>query len=379
MNIVIAPDSFKGSITAKIASEIMAKAVKEVLNDCTVKIMPMADGGEGTLETLLVSASDSRRVRITCTGPLGENIDTYYGIVNGKTAIIECALIAGLTQVPEEHRNPEATTSFGIGEVIKDGLDKNCTSFILGLGGSATNDGGLGMLKALGMEVWDRNDKLLGPFGGDLFEVEKVSFEKLDSRLANVDFRVACDVKNPLCGNSGASKVYGPQKGATPEQIVRFDQALMKYGELIEKELGGSFRNIPGAGAAGGLGFALLAMGAKLESGAKLIADASNLEKHIKEADLVVTGEGQSDEQTLYGKAPGYVADLAAEHRVPVLLISGSLSGKKDVLREKFAGCFSIIQSPLTLEECFVNAEKMLFEQTKQVFHLINSISEFKL
>lgn len=372
MNIVIAPDSFKGSLTAKQASKIMGNAVLEVLNNCNVKIMPMADGGEGTLETLLVSSNDAKRVRVNCVGPLGEKIDTSYGIVNGNTAIIECASIAGLTQVPEEKRDPTATTSFGIGEVIIDALDKGCTSFILGLGGSATNDGGLGMLQALGMEAWNQDDSCLGPFGLDLLNVDKVSLARLDTRLAAVDIRVACDVDNPLCGSRGASAVYGPQKGASPEQVTQFDKALSKYGDLIEDEIKKKYKEHAGAGAAGGLGFALLAIGAKLESGAKLIADASNLEKYIKEADLVLTGEGQSDEQTLYGKAPGYVAELAKKYNVPVVLISGSLAGNLDRLQEQFVGCFSIINQALTLKVCMENAEQMLFEQTKQVVHLIN-------
>lgn len=372
MNIVIAPDSFKGSLTAKQASKIMGNAVLEVLNNCNVKIMPMADGGEGTLETLLVSSNDAKQVLVNCVGPLGEKIDTSYGIVNGNTAIIECASIAGLTQVPEEKRDPTATTSFGIGEVIIDALDKGCTSFILGLGGSATNDGGLGMLQALGMEAWNQDGSCLGPFGLDLLNVDKVSLARLDTRLAAVDIRVACDVDNPLCGSRGASAVYGPQKGASPEQVTQFDNALSKYGDLIEDEIKKKYKEHAGAGAAGGLGFALLAIGANLESGAKLIADASNLENYIKEADLVLTGEGQSDEQTLYGKAPGYVAELAKKYNVPVVLISGSLAGNLDRLQEQFVGCFSIINQALPLKACMENAEQMLFEQTKQVVHLIN-------
>lgn len=372
MNVIIAPDSFKGSLTAKQASKIMGNAVVEVINNCRVQIMPMADGGEGTLDTLLVSSNDVKRVPVNCVGPLGKKIDTSYGIVSGNTAIIECASIAGLTQVPAEDRDPTATTSFGIGEVIIDALDKGCTSFILGLGGSATNDGGLGMLQALGMEAWDQSGTCLGPFGHDLLNVAGVNLANLDARVVEVDIRVACDVDNPLCGGRGASAVYGPQKGASSEQIKQFDHALSKYGDLIEDEIKASYKDFAGSGAAGGLGFALLAIGANLESGAKLIADASNLENQIREADLVLTGEGQSDEQTLFGKAPGYVAELAAKYDVPVVLISGSLAGNLDVLRRKFVGCFSIINQASTLEACMENAEKMLFEQTKQVVHLIN-------
>lgn len=250
-----------------------------------------------------------------------------------------------------------------------DALDKGCKSIILGLGGSATNDGGLGMLEALGMNA--RNDKgsEIGPFGRDLLQVAGVSFAGLDKRLASVSIKVACDVDNPLCGNRGASAVYGPQKGATQEQITQYDQVLGKYANLIEAEINKSLQDVAGAGAAGGLGFALLSIGAELVSGAKLLADAAHLKDYIKHADLVLTGEGQSDVQTLYGKAPGYVAELAEVFGVPAVLIYGSLAGNFDALNEKFAGCFSIVNKSLSLEECMKNADELLFEQTRQVMH----------
>jgi glycerate kinase len=253
-------------------------------------------------------------------------------------------------------------------------LDKGCTSFVLGLGGSATNDGGLGMLQALGVKTWDINGDELGPFGFDLLQVAKVSLAELDARLSSVAIKVACDVDNPLCGGKGASAVYGPQKGATADQVDLYDKALNRYGDLIESEINKSYKNTAGAGAAGGLGFALLAIEAELVSGAKLIAGGANLEAYIKCADLVFTGEGQSDAQTLYGKAPGYVADLAATYGVPVVLLSGSLAGDLDVLNEKFAGCLSIVNKPLSLETCMENAAGLLFDQTKQVMHFWRSI-----
>ncbi|MEN1968647.1 glycerate kinase [Lentibacillus sp. N15] len=373
MNIVIAPDSFKGSLTSAQAANTMRKAILEISPDCDVHMKPMADGGEGTLDALF-SSSDDVRVPVTCAGPLGETISTSFGIVNKTTAIIECASIAGLTQVPEDKRNPDWTTSFGIGEVIKLALDKGCTSFVLGLGGSATNDGGFGMLQALGMKAWNKNGVELGPRGQDLLQVAKVSFVELEARLTSADIKVACDVDNPLCGDRGASAVYGPQKGATPEQVKQYDQALRYFGGLVEAEVEKEYQHVAGAGAAGGLGFALLAVGAELVSGATLIAEAANLKESVKHADLVLTGEGQSDEQTLYGKAPGYVADLAAAYDVPTVLISGSLTGDANRLREKFAGCFSIINQPLSLEACMRDAEELLFEQTKQVIHFWSSI-----
>ncbi|SFB32808.1 glycerate kinase [Lentibacillus halodurans] len=370
MNIVAAPDSFKGSLTSIQASMIMKKAIKAIDDNSRVILKPMADGGEGTLESLL-TATEGGHTPITCTGPLGEKINTSYAIVDSNTAVIECASIAGLVQVPDYKRNPELTTTFGIGEAMLDALNKGCTSLILALGGSATNDGGLGMLKALGMKAWKQNGEAVGPFGKDVQHVTDVSFQEVDPRLAKANIKVACDVDNPLCGERGATYVYGLQKGLGAAQLAQYDAALNRYGAAIESALSKRFQNIAGAGAAGGLGFALLAIGGTLVSGAMLLANAMNAEDVIRNADLVLTGEGQSDEQTLYGKAPGYIASLAEKHQVPAVLISGSLDGDLDVLREKFAGCFSIVNKPLSLKECIDMADELLYEQTKQVIHLL--------
>jgi len=373
MNVVIAPDSFKGSLSAIQASEIMGKAIKSVDADSQAVLKPMADGGEGTLESFLAS-TDGVRIAITCTGPLGEKIDTTYGIIDSNTAVIECASIAGLVQVPEDKRNPDFTTTFGIGEAMLDALDEGCTSIVLGLGGSATNDGGLGMLLALGMKAWNVNGEEVGPFGKDVQHITGVSFEAIDKRLSHTDIKVACDVDNPLCGERGATSVYGPQKGLPTEKIMPYDNALNQYGKAVESALNKQLQNVAGAGAAGGLGFALLAIDGKLVSGAKLLADTMNVEKEIRDADLVLTGEGRSDEQTLYGKAPGYIASLAKHYQVPVVLVSGSLDGDLDTLREYFTGCFSIVNKPISLEKCMEQAEKLLYEQTKQVVHLIRCL-----
>ncbi|AXI39256.1 glycerate kinase [Bacillaceae bacterium ZC4] len=373
MNIVVAPDSFKGSLTSSQAANIMKQAILDLHYGDTVRTKPMADGGEGTVDALLASSAGDR-IEVTCTGPLGKKIKTYYAILENNTAAIEVANIAGLVQVPPSQRNPDVTTTFGLGEVMKDALDKGCKSFIIGLGGSATNDGGLGFLQALGMKAWDKEGKEAGIFGKDLLEVNQVSFDRLDPRLEHITIKVACDVDNPLCGEKGASAVYGPQKGASSKQIPIYDEALARFAALIEKQKGKVFINVKGAGAAGGLGFAFLVLGAKLISGAELVAEASNLKEAIEQADLVITGEGQSDEQTLYGKAPGYIADLAQIYGVPTILISGSLAGNLDVLRSKFHGCFSIITKPLTIEECMDQAKQLLYNQTKQVMHLIHSL-----
>src|SRR5690625_2108307 len=375
MNIVVAPDSYKGSLTSLQVAKTMRNAILEIDPDCEISMKPMADGGEGSLECLL-STTKGKKIPIICTGPLGEKMKTFYGITQSGVAVIEGANIAGLMQVPDVMRNPDVTTTYGIGEVIVDALNRGCRSFIIGIGGSATNDGGLGMMIALGMTAFDKTGMKLDGYGIDVLKVDKVDFTNFDSRLADINIKVACDVDNPLCGRKGATVVYGPQKGTTTEQIELYGQALDKYSDLIENELQVSFKNVQGAGAAGGLGFAFLTMGANLVSGAKLIAQTIQLEKVIKNADLVIAGEGQSDEQTLYGKAPGYVASIAKKHDVPVILISGSLTRNGGALRERFSGCFSIINEPLSLEQSMKNAEKLLYKQTKQIIHLIKEIKK---
>jgi len=374
MKIVIAPDSFKGSLTSVQAAESITKGISAVMPHAEIISKPMADGGEGTMEALL-TAANGKSVLVKTTGPLGEKITASYAVTNQKTAIIECAAIAGLTQVPEEKRNPDHTTSFGIGEAIMHALDNNFTDLIIGLGGSAVNDGGLGMLQALGMKATDANRDAVGFFGKDLHHVHAIDFSAIDARLKDVSIKVASDVDNPLFGKRGATYVYGPQKGATPGQVERYDLAMKNFGRLVENEIGEQLMNQPGAGAAGGLGFALLSLGAELVSGAKLVAEASHVGEAIQTADLVVTGEGQSDEQTLYGKAPGYVAALAKKHHVPAILLSGSLGGDVDALREQFSGCFSIVNRPLSLEECMEQAGELLMEQTKQVLNLVQALS----
>lgn len=372
MKIVIAPDSYKGSLTAMEVTNTIEQAFNE-LGDHEIIKKPMADGGEGTIEAIL-SATNGQEIKLTTSGPLGNPIETSYAIINRSTAIIETAMHAGLYQVPHDKRNPDQTTTYGMGEAILDAMDRGCKEVIIGLGGSATNDGGLGLLQALGLKAYNKQGEIADKFGKDLLDLDSIDIDGLDSRLENITFRVACDVDNPLCGKLGASAVYGPQKGANASQIKKYDQALANFADLLENTLQTRWRDEEGAGAAGGLGFAFLTIGGKLESGASLIAEAINLEENIRQADLVITGEGQSDEQTLYGKAPGYVADLGNAHQVPTILLSGSLGDKNEKLREKFAGCFSIVNKPLTLEECMKNSKQLLTEQAKQILTLIQAL-----
>ncbi|WP_079526367.1 glycerate kinase [Halobacillus hunanensis] len=375
MKIVLAPDSFKGSITASQAAEAMAKAIHSLPYNVETILKPMADGGEGTLDALL-KATNGERVTFLCHGPLGELFESHYVEVGEKTAVIECAAISGLPIVPREKRNPDLTTTYGLGEAILYALDRGAQELIIGLGGSSTNDGGLGMLQALGMEASKVNGERAGIFGKDLFEVDSINLSSLDSRLQEVSIKVACDVDNPLTGKRGATYVYGPQKGANPEQVEAYDHALGKWGQLIERGQGRSFANQSGAGAAGGLGFALLAIGAELHSGAKLVSEAIGLEKSIAQSGLVITGEGQSDVQTLYGKAPGYVGKLADKYGKPAILLSGSLDGELDKMNGTFAGCFSIVPGPRSLDECMEEGETYLYEACRQLVSFYTKLME---
>lgn len=373
MNILLAPDSYKGSLTSVQVAGIMKRAISTLNYDGNTVSIPMADGGEGTVDTLL-SSMRGKQVALTCKGPLGEKIDTYYAILPDGTAVIEIANIAGLTQVPISKQNPTMTTSYGLGEAIVDALDKGCESLVIGLGGSVTNDGGLGMLLALGMKAWRADGQLAGIFGGDVWDIKKVSFTDIDARVANTSIKIACDVNNPLYGYNGASKVYGSQKGATEEQMIRFDNALADFSKIIEKELGQVFHDRSGSGAAGGLGFAMLVLGSELVSGSELVASASDLENYIEKVDFVITGEGKTDQQTLNGKVPKYIAEVARSYNIPTVLISGSLDGDVDKLQSEFAGCFSILQQPLTVQECIEDAEELLYNQTRQIIHFIYNI-----
>ncbi|RDY71597.1 glycerate kinase [Halobacillus trueperi] len=370
MKVVFAPDSYKGSLSSIQVAEVMKKAWHAVIPDSETIMKPMADGGEGTLEVFSTSVSHEK-VYLSCKGPLGENHESWYVKLDDQRAVIEGAAIAGLPLVPTEERNPDHTTSYGIGQAITHALNEGCTNLIVAIGGSSTNDGGLGMLQALGMKTYDENGQETGMYGKDLHAVKRVDFSELDPLLKDVTIRVASDVDNPLTGPQGASHIYGPQKGATEQQVNAYDHALDHYGKLIEEVFDKNIMNTPGAGAAGGLGFAFLTIGAQLESGAQLIGEAIQLKKAIHDADYIITGEGQSDDQTLFGKAPGYVAELAKENHTPVLLISGSLGANYGALNEIFTSCFSIAPGPSSLEDCLKNAEEYLFETTRQIARLI--------
>ncbi|WP_162052778.1 glycerate kinase [Pontibacter pamirensis] len=378
MKIVIAPDSYKGSLSAKEVGNTIREAFTLEMPEAEVVVIPMADGGEGTLDSLLFS-TNGERVDTVATGPLGEQTHTCYGILgDGETAVIEMALVAGLPMVPEEKQNPMLTTTFGLGELIVEAINKGLQKFIIGLGGSATNDGGLGMLQALGATFLDENSKDVAPVGASLQKIVKVDFSNLHPKLKACRFRIASDVENPLCGENGASYVFGPQKGATAEQLRILDEGMRNYANLLEEHLKTKFQTIPGAGAAGGLGFGFLALGAEIVSGSQVVAEAAGLENHIRVADWVITGEGQSDYQTLYGKAPFYVAGLAKKYGVGAILISGGLGKGHEQLLEHFVSCHSIVNAPITLEQAIAQAQPLLFSCARNIARLIYRSSQPK-
>ncbi|MDD9267180.1 glycerate kinase [Paenibacillus sp. GCM10023248] len=371
MNVIIAPDSFKGSLSSLEAGTIMKKAILREIPHAAVTVIPIADGGEGTVDTL-VAATGGNLFPLTATGPLGERAEVRFGLLPEGTAVLEAASICGLVMVPPAQRNPMHTTSRGIGEVLLAAMDQGHRRFILGLGGSATNDGGLGMLQALGGLFLDANGNPADGFGASLSDIRTVDLAGLDVRLKDCDIQVACDVTSPLCGDSGATYVFGPQKGGTPEHLQVLEAAMQAYAAMVEEQLEQPGLSLqPGAGAAGGLGFAMLALGAKLKPGAKVLAEAVKLPERIAGADWVITGEGRSDDQTLYGKLPIHVAELAQAAGVPALLISGSLGAGSEQLLNHFRATFSIVPGPVTLEACMENAETYLYERVRNIARLL--------
>jgi len=323
MRIVLAPDSFKGSATALEVCQAMKDGIQRACSDAEIIMAPVTDGGEGLVENL-AAACGGERVEVQVTGPAGKPVTAQYAILPGGEAVIEMAQAAGLTLLAEAERNPLETTTYGVGQMIRDALDRGCKSFLLGLGGSATNDGGCGMAAALGYAFLDEAGREISPGGGHLGELTEIKTDKVDPRLADADFVAACDVRNPLCGENGASYVFGPQKGATPDDVKTLDENLSHLADLIQRDLHKDVRDIPGAGAAGGMGAGCMAfLNGRLEEGIKLVSERLQLEDKIKGADLVITGEGKLDKQTLSGKAPLGIVSLAHRYGVPAVIIAG--------------------------------------------------------
>ncbi|WP_318454569.1 glycerate kinase [Photobacterium leiognathi] len=358
MKIIIAPDSYKESLTAMEVATAIENGFRQVIPNAEYIKLPMADGGEGTVQSL-VDASNGTIIERSVTGPLGEQVNGFFGLMgDGKTAIIEMAAASGLHLVSPELRNPMLTTSFGTGELILAALDKGVEHIIVGIGGSATNDGGIGMAQALGVRFLDENNKQISYSGGALDRLHRIDINNIDPRLASVKLEVACDVDNPLCGEKGASQVFGPQKGATPEMVTQLDNNLAHYAEIIKRDLGKNVKDMAGAGAAGGMGAALLGLfNAQLRPGIEIVMDAVNLADVLQDADLVITGEGRIDSQTIHGKTPIGVARAAKRFNKPVIGIAGCLSYDCNVVHEHgIDAVFSVVPRSVSLAEALAEA-----------------------
>lgn len=325
MRILVAPQEFKGTLTAIDAAAAMAEGARSALPEAAIVELPLADGGPGTVQAILAAAG-GRAMTTRVSGPLGDPVDAAWGILPDGTAVIEMAAAAGLTLLAPAVRDPRLATTFGVGELIRGALGAGCAALLIGLGGSATNDGGAGMAQALGARLLDANGRELGRGGAELAKLERINMSGFDTRVRAARVTGATDVRNPLCGPEGASIVYGPQKGATPQTARELDTALRRYAGVIDRDLGVGVLNVPGAGSAGGLGAGLIALlGAEIHPGIEVVGNAVRLRERVLEADLVITGEGRLDAQTGYGKTVAGVAEAARAAGVPVIIVAGSL------------------------------------------------------
>lgn len=373
MKIVIAPDKFKGSMTALEVAEAVERGLRQVLPDVEIIKVPMADGGEGTVRSL-IDATGGVLQEVPVTGPLGEARQASFGILgDGKTAIIEMAAASGLALVPLERRNPLITTTRGTGDLIQAAVEAGCQHLIIGIGGSATNDGGLGMAQALGFRFLDAAGQELGPGGGSLIRLAHINTSQVDPRLQELKVTVACDVNNPLIGPEGAAAIYGPQKGATPEMVQQLDQALANFARVVETDLGLTIAEIPGAGAAGGLGAGLMAfLRAELQPGVDIVLDITGLREKLPGAKLVITGEGAMDRQTVYGKTPIGVAKAAKTLGIPVIAIVGSMGpGIETVYAAGIDAVFSILDGPRSLEEAMAKGPELVSQISRNLARLL--------
>lgn len=372
--IVLAPDSFKESMTAKEVCEAMERGIRKANSQIRCIHVPMADGGEGTMQSL-VDATGGRVYSKEVVGPLGNNVVAEYGILgNGEIGVIEMASASGIHLVDSEKRNPLITTTFGTGQLIKACLDKGVKKLLIGIGGSATNDGGAGFIQALGGRLLDENGDDLSYGGGALAKLHTIDLSNLDERLKYVSVEVACDVNNPLCGKEGASYVFGPQKGATREMIEILDQNLSHYAEVIKEKLGKDVISKAGAGAAGGLGAGLMAfLDVKLKSGIEMVIEYANLEEKVRDADMVWTGEGSIDFQTQYGKTPLGVAMIAKKYNKPVIALAGRVGNDIDVLYDKgIDAIFGIMRGVTSIEEALVKGPENVEKTSENIIRLLN-------
>ncbi|MBM6618125.1 glycerate kinase [Bacillus suaedaesalsae] len=377
MNIVVAPDSFKGSISARDICTAVEKGVLRVFPQASVVGLPLADGGEGTMENL-VYASGGSKFEVVVKGPLGKPVTASVGILGDKeTVIIEMAQASGLTLVSENEKKPFLATSYGTGELIKYALDRNYRKFIIGLGGSATNDGGTGMLKALGVRFFSSDGKDLPEGGGALSRLDHFDDSGIDPRIKESSFIIASDVTNPLCGPNGASSIFGPQKGASPEDVTILDQALLNFSKIVQKQRQIDICQIVGGGAAGGMGAALVAfLQASIQSGIDVVMDAVQFGEKVKDANFIITGEGKLDSQTLSGKVIAGVSKMAKKHQIPVIALCGGLELDGNQMDELgIVSGFSIVPGPCTLEGAMEKSAKWMEERTEQIMRLVKVFS----
>ncbi len=380
MKIVIAPDSYKESLSALEVATQIENGFREVFPDALYVKLPVADGGEGTVEAM-VAATGGEIVKVRVTGPLGEPVDGFFGLSGDKQcAFIEMAAASGLELVRSGDRNPLLTTSFGTGELIKSALDRGVEHCIIGIGGSATNDGGAGMVQALGGKLLDASGEQIGYGGGELDKLDRIDVSDLDPRIARCRFEVACDVTNPLTGDEGASAIFGPQKGATPEMIVRLDAALKHYAAIISRDLRLDVEHEPGAGAAGGMGAGLQAFcGAELRKGIEIVTEALGLDELVKDATLVITGEGRIDSQTIQGKVPIGVAKVAKRYNKPVIGIAGSLTADVGIVHQHgLDAVFSVLYSICSLDDALENAAGNVRMTARNIAATIKLAAAFK-
>jgi len=380
MKIVIAPDSYKESLSASEVAQAIENGFREIFPDAEYVSVPVADGGEGTVEAM-IAATQGVEHTTKVTGPLGNTVDAIWGMSgDGKTAFIEMAAASGLALVPPEKRNPLITTSYGTGELILQALEHGAQHIIIGIGGSATNDGGAGMVQALGAKLCDEHGTDIGYGGGCLDKLHSIDIAALDPRLKNCSIHVACDVTNPLIGEKGASRIFGPQKGATEELIIQLDNNLAHYADVIKQSLDIDVLDVPGSGAAGGMGAALMAfLGAELRSGIEIVTTALNLEEHIHGCSLVVTGEGRIDSQSIHGKVPVGVAKLASKYQKPVIGIAGSLTADVGVVHQHgIDAVFSVLNSVGSLEDAFRQARDNIYRSSRNIAATIRVGMELK-